>query len=73
MNRISLETLRELDSREMAVLRSVAVLYELEASTTPVPSKTYSKALADWKQEVVELVEARDAILATLKGPTKAP
>lgn len=69
MHRIALETLRELDSREMAVCRAGATLDTLEASNALVVADAYRKALADWQQEIAGLVEIRHAILTTLSTP----
>lgn len=73
MLRISQETLRELDTRELAVCRAGSTLDALEASHTLVASEDYSKALAAWKLEVTALMEVRNAILDTLTGIVLKP
>ncbi len=66
MPRITLETLRELDNKEMAVCRTGSVLDGLEASNECVDKEAYSQALAAWKLEIMSLIAARDAILTSL-------
>ena len=68
MTRISPETLRELDAREMAVCRAGSKLDSLEASNARVEAPDYLAAFNAWSVEVSALMDVRKAILAVLSG-----
>lgn len=68
MLRISQETLRELDARELAVCRAGSELDALEAAHARVSPEEYSKALSGWQREITALIEVRQAILVILSG-----